>query len=63
MVPSLAAPVLDADGPGDIGDWCGDAEQAGGAVVLSVDRIPDVLDWAHLLGSGTSRGGFVRLLS
>lgn len=62
MVPSLAAPVLDADGPGDMGDWCGDAERAGGAVVLSVGRIPEVLDLAQLLGSGTSRGGFVPLM-
>lgn len=63
LVPSLAAPVLDAAGPGDMGDWCGDAEEAGGAVVLSVERIPEVLDWARLLGSGTSRGGFVRILT
>lgn len=62
MVPSLAAPVLDAAGPGDMGDWCGDAERAGGAVVLSVERIPEVLDWAQLLGSGTSRGGFVTIM-
>ncbi|WP_128435455.1 hypothetical protein [Streptomyces cyaneus] len=63
MVPSLAAPVLDAGGAGDMGAWCEDAERAGGAVVLSVDRIPEVLDWDHLLGSGTSRGGFVRIMN
>ncbi|WP_369170554.1 hypothetical protein AB5J49_23320 [Streptomyces sp. R28] len=63
MVPSLAAPVLDAGGPGDMGAWCEDAERAGGAVVLSVDRIPEVLDWGHLLGSGASRGGFVRVMN
>jgi hypothetical protein len=64
MVPSLAAPVLDAagSGPGDMGDWCGDAERAGGAVVLSVERIPEVLDWAQLMGSGTARGGFVPIM-
>ncbi|MCF1600461.1 hypothetical protein [Streptomyces muensis] len=62
MVPSLAAPVLDAAGPGDMGDWCGDAERAGGAVVLSVERIPEVLDWDRLMGSGTSRGGFVPIM-
>lgn len=63
MVPSLAAPVLDAGGTGGMGAWCEDAERAGGAVVLSVDRIPEVLDWDHLLGSGTSRGGFVRIMN
>lgn len=63
MVPSFAAPVLDAGGPGDMGAWCEDAERAGGAVLLSVDRIPEVLDWGGLLGSGTSRGGFVRIMN
>ncbi|MFD7440972.1 hypothetical protein [Streptomyces sp. NPDC059909] len=67
VVPALVAPVLDGTGastePGDMADWCTDAEQAGGAVVLSLEQLPDVLDWAHLLGSGTSRGGFVSLLA
>lgn len=67
IVPALAAPVIDgADGsaePGDMADWCADAEQAGGAVVLSLDRLPEVLDWARLLGSGTARGGFVPILA
>ncbi|MDQ1046894.1 hypothetical protein [Streptomyces sp. V4I2] len=35
----------------------------GGAVVLSLDQLPEVLDWSHLLGSGTAHGGFVPLLS
>ncbi|ORT60899.1 hypothetical protein [Streptomyces sp. CB03238] len=66
MIPSLAAPVIDGTGgtdgttvPGEMTDWCADAEQAGGAVVLSLDQLPEVLDWAVLLGSGTARGGFV----
>ncbi|MBN0044934.1 hypothetical protein JS756_12610 [Streptomyces actuosus] len=64
VVPALAAPVLDptqgADAPGEQADWCTDSERAGGALVLSVDRMPDVLDPTALLGSGTARGGFVR---
>lgn len=68
MVPAIAAPVLDGTGVSGKGAeamsaWRTDAEQAGGAVVLSLDRLPEVLDWAHLLGSGTSHGGFVRLLA
>lgn len=60
IVPALAAPVIDvATEPGDMGDWCADAEQAGGAVVLSLDELPEVLDWAHLLGSGAAHGGFM----
>ncbi|MET8647681.1 hypothetical protein [Streptomyces sp. NPDC004675] len=42
-----------------MGDWCADAEQAGGAVVLSVDRLPDVLDRSSLVGPGTARGGLM----
>ncbi|MFJ8362268.1 hypothetical protein [Streptomyces sp. NPDC093984] len=67
VVPALAAPVLDgAEGetaPGDMADWCADVERAGGAVVLSMDRLPEVLDWPFLLDSGTSRGGFVPALT
>ncbi|MFF8280893.1 hypothetical protein ACF05T_33340 [Streptomyces lateritius] len=63
VVPALAAPVIDtADrgiGPGAMGDWCADAERAGGAVVLSLDELPAVLDRAHLLGSGAAHGGFM----
>ncbi|MGA5064531.1 hypothetical protein ACPB9E_12245 [Streptomyces exfoliatus] len=63
VVPALVAPVVDtvdgALGPGGMGEWCADVERAGGAVVLSVGELPEVLDWAHLIGSGVARGGFV----
>ncbi|MFF7729883.1 hypothetical protein [Streptomyces sp. NPDC008001] len=68
IIPALAAPVIggspgrtEGAGPGDMADWCADAERAGGAVVLSLasGELPAVLDWAHLLGSGTTRGGFM----
>ncbi|MFF5469940.1 hypothetical protein [Streptomyces achromogenes] len=63
LVPALAAPVTgstdDGTAPGDMADWCADAERAGGAVVLSVDRLPETLDWPALLSSGTTRGGFL----
>ncbi|MHC3474314.1 hypothetical protein ACYF6T_37215 [Streptomyces sp. 7R007] len=63
VVPSLAAPVLgDPDAhasPDGMADWCADAEQAGGAVVVSLDRLPSSLDWPALLTSPTARGGFV----
>ena len=66
VVAAIAAPVLDGDGvrgqgAGAMAGWRGDAEQAGGAVVLSLDRLPEVLDWSDLLGSGKAHGGFVRL--
>ncbi|MEV7684152.1 hypothetical protein AB0O64_37315 [Streptomyces sp. NPDC088341] len=67
IVPALTAPVIDGDGgstePGRMADWCADAEQAGGAIVLSVDQLPEVLDWTRLLSSGTARGGFVPSLA
>ncbi|MFD3498568.1 hypothetical protein ACFWWT_03345 [Streptomyces sp. NPDC058676] len=68
IVPAMAAPVLVGaavrdDDPEAMTAWCADVEQAGGAVVLSLDRLPEVLDWPHLLGSGDAHGGFVRLQS
>ncbi|WP_367321812.1 hypothetical protein [Streptomyces sp. HUAS ZL42] len=67
VVPALAAPVLGgADGgaaSGDMAAWCMDVEQAGGAVVLSLDQLPEVLDWSALLSAGTARGGFMPALT
>ncbi|MCF3106001.1 hypothetical protein IPZ58_31170 [Streptomyces roseoverticillatus] len=69
LIPALVAPVIDVSGgsaePGDMADWCEDVERAGGAVVLSLGsgELPAVLDWAHLLGSGTARGGFMPILT
>ncbi|MFI0163891.1 hypothetical protein [Streptomyces sp. NPDC017095] len=66
VVPALAAPVIDGTGdgtaPGDMADWCDDAERAGGAVVLSLDRLPETLDWPALLASDATRGGFLPTL-
>ncbi|MFJ7155040.1 hypothetical protein ACIQUQ_08865 [Streptomyces sp. NPDC101118] len=63
IVPAFVAPVVDTAGggaaPGGMGDWCADVERAGGAVVLSLDELPEVLDQARLLGSGAARGGFM----
>lgn len=63
VVPALAAPVVGGAGGGTaasgMDDWCTDAERAGGAVVLSLDRIPGTLDWSALLSPGTARGGFM----
>lgn len=58
VVPSMAAPV---SGTGDMFSWCADAERAGGVVLLSMDKLPDDLDWDDLLS--TSRGGFLPLLT
>jgi hypothetical protein len=67
VVPALAAPVLggadDGAAASAMADWCGDAERAGGAVVLSLERLPEVLDWPALLSSGTARGGFMPALA
>ncbi|WUD79009.1 hypothetical protein OG937_37310 [Streptomyces sp. NBC_00510] len=67
VVPALAAPVLggsdgDAASSG-MADWCLDVAQAGGAVVLSVDQLPDALDWPVLLSAGVARGGFMPALT
>lgn len=61
LVPALAARVLGAadTAPGEMADWCADAGRAGGAVVLSLDHMPEVIDWSALLAPGTARGGFV----
>lgn len=63
VIPAFVAPVLDgtgrADAPGGMAGWCEDAERAGGALVLSTDRLPDLIDWSALLAPGTSRGGFM----
>ncbi|WP_030673742.1 hypothetical protein [Streptomyces rimosus] len=60
VIPALVAPVIDdTDPPGGMAAWCTDAEAAGGAVVLSLDSLPEVLDWPRLLGSGTAHGGFL----
>ncbi|MFH8843089.1 hypothetical protein [Streptomyces sp. NPDC017868] len=67
IVPALAAPVVGGSDVGTassgMGEWCADAEQAGGAVVLSLDRLPETLDWPALLPSGTARGGFMPALA
>jgi len=60
LIPALVAPVLDGAQEGnDMANWCADAERAGGAVVLSLDQLPDALDWPRLLGSGSAHGGFL----
>ncbi|MFG2824471.1 hypothetical protein ACGFX4_34205 [Kitasatospora sp. NPDC048365] len=65
VIPAMVAPVVDGHQglPADLADWCEDAERAGGAVVLSLDALPESLDWTHLLRSGTSRGGFLPALT
>lgn len=64
VIPALSAPVLGAadTSPGEMADWCADAERAGGAVVLSLDHLPEVIDWSALLAPGAARGGFVPAL-
>ncbi|MBO1335836.1 hypothetical protein [Streptomyces sp. VRA16 Mangrove soil] len=65
LVRALAAPVAGGAGSENaesaMAAWCDDAARAGGAVVLSLDALPETLDWSHLLGSGTAHGGFVAL--
>ncbi|MFI6654557.1 hypothetical protein ACIBL8_03430 [Streptomyces sp. NPDC050523] len=67
VVPALAAPVVGGaetgTAPSGMDDWCADAEQAGGAVVLSLEQLPEALDWSALLSSGTARGGFMPALA
>ncbi|MFJ3334049.1 hypothetical protein [Streptomyces sp. NPDC086766] len=67
VVPALAAPVVggadDGTASSGMGEWCADAEQAGGAVVMSLDQLPETLDWSALLSSGTARGGFMPALA
>lgn len=67
LVPALAAPVLGGpeggEAPNGMADWCADAERAGGVLVLSLDQLPEALDWSTLLSSGTTRGGFMPVLT
>jgi hypothetical protein len=68
IVPRLTLCVVvgdtgDGTAPGHMADWCDDTERAGGAVVLSLDRLPETLDWAALLSSGTTHGGFLPALA
>ncbi|POX56311.1 hypothetical protein C3489_06220 [Streptomyces sp. Ru71] len=66
VVPALGARVVGGTGGtgdmADMADWCSDVERAGGALVVSVDELPEVLDWGRLLASGTARGGFLTSL-
>ncbi|MEW1828362.1 hypothetical protein [Streptomyces sp. NPDC088196] len=59
IVPRLTLCVV--DGPGDHGLVVPAlaAPVVGGAVVLSLDHLPETLDWSALLSSGTARGGFM----
>lgn len=75
IMPRLTMSVV--DGPGEAGclvqgarsqeeaedmaQWCGAVEQAGGAVVVSLDALPEDIDWDELLTNGRSRGGFVAM--
>ncbi|MFF3563047.1 hypothetical protein ACFYXS_23680 [Streptomyces sp. NPDC002574] len=78
IMPRLTMSVV--DGPGDAGclvqgarsqeeaadmaRWCGAVEQAGGAVVVSLDSfdaLPEEIDWDELFTDGRSRGGFVAM--
>ncbi|MGW5353629.1 hypothetical protein ACWERV_24340 [Streptomyces sp. NPDC004031] len=70
VIPALAAPVLPAltaasaaaaDTEADMGDWCADAEAAGGVLVLSLPQLPAELDLAALTSAGSARGGFLPL--
>ncbi len=70
VIPALAAPVLpaldggaaeDADEEAGMGDWCADAEAAGGVLVLSLPHLPAELDLAGLMAAGSARGGFLPL--
>ncbi|WP_406388905.1 hypothetical protein [Streptomyces sp. NBC_00887] len=66
IIPAAAAPVIDTGNgaeAGEMGDWCTDTERAGGAVVLSLDELPEVLDRAYLVGSGSAHGGFMASLN
>ncbi|MEU3557251.1 hypothetical protein [Streptomyces fragilis] len=60
VIPSLAALVL---GEADMSAWCGDAARAGGAVVLSVERLPEVVDVPALMNGAPTRGGFMALIA
>ncbi len=63
VVPAFGARVVDGTGATCGADamagWCSDVEQDGGVLMLSLASLPAELDWAHLIGSGAARGGFV----
>ncbi|WP_327290037.1 hypothetical protein [Streptomyces sp. NBC_01198] len=66
VIPAFTAPVVAAAGSpaaDGMAEWCTDVEKAGGAIVLSLDRLPDVIDWSALLAPGAARGGFLPAVS
>lgn len=56
LIPTLTGPD-DAD---NMSAWCAAADAAGGAVVVSVETMPDQPDWNELFTAGIARGGFIR---
>ncbi|MCU7822350.1 hypothetical protein [Kitasatospora sp. DSM 101779] len=60
VIPTLTAPG-DPEEAAHIDAWCAAVEEAGGAVVVSLDAMPEQVDWAEVFGGDTARGGFVPL--
>lgn len=56
LIPTLAGP----DSSEEMADWCGAVASAGGAVVVSLETMPEQIDWNELFTAGLARGGFVR---
>ncbi|MEV6208841.1 hypothetical protein [Kitasatospora sp. NPDC051914] len=60
VIPALTAPG-DPEEAEHIDAWCAAVEEAGGAVVVSLDAMPEQVDRAEVFGGDASRGGFVPL--
>ena len=59
LMPTLTGPA-DSGDVSDMPEWCAAVASAGGAVVISVEAMPDRFDWDELFTAGVARGGFVR---
>lgn len=59
----VVAGATTAEEAEDMAAWCAAVEQAHGAVVISLEELPQSLDLNHLLTSGQSRGGFMANLA
>ncbi|MEW1908023.1 hypothetical protein AB0442_06120 [Kitasatospora sp. NPDC085895] len=60
VIPTLTAPG-DPEEAAYIDAWCAEVAEAGGAVVVSLDAMPEQVDRAEVFGGDAARGGFVAL--
>lgn len=56
----LVQGAVDVDDARDVAAWGAVVQERGGALVLSLDQLPERPDWPRLLNGGIARGGFMK---